>query len=187
MITEAALTKAVNRLMILPFAGAEPEVLEGRAREFKRVLRAGIRSDQDLGVVVDDLIEHCEACPPPAAVVDAIRRCNTATAEHGREKRADEERQDWPKLYGKPDPVTGDAVLGENCLCGTPWREVFAISKRNNDAIAKMCRSGSLKGVPRRTYRPYPNSWFEELESDYALAKRLLPLTWHSDTCTARE
>ena len=172
--------------MLLPFAGAEQEVIEGRAREFKRVLRAGVRSDRDLDAIADDLMEHCEACPAPAVVVDAIRRCNTANTERGKERRQDEERHDWPKLYGKPDPVTGEAVLGQNCLCGTPWKQVFALSKKNNDAIAKMVRSGQLKGIPRRTYRPYPNSWFEELESDYALAKRLLALTWHSDTCTAR-
>jgi hypothetical protein len=100
MISETILSEEVKRLMLLPFAGSDPEVVNGRAKEFKRVLRAGVRTNAGLSAVVDDVIEHSEACPAPAVIVDAIRRYHEsiAAAENELNAKANEARRasgDW--------------------------------------------------------------------------------------------
>jgi hypothetical protein len=75
---------------------------------------------------VDDLIEHCEEIPTPAQMQDAIRRYNVSALDEKYQRKQENERQEWPKLYGAPE-----AILGNNCIaCGEPWSEIFEQIRR---------------------------------------------------------
>lgn len=71
MLSEKELTKQIARLTHLPFAPREPEDLKATVAEFRRVLRAGCRSDAHLSAVVDYLMDHSPRIPPPSEVAEA--------------------------------------------------------------------------------------------------------------------
>lgn len=87
-------------MITLPFPGKDAASVLVRAAEFARILRAGITWDVALCAVVDDLVEHCDACPAPAAVVDAIRRFSetdrlAVLAERAHSQAERKEAGDW--------------------------------------------------------------------------------------------
>lgn len=167
MFSERQLVEQVKRLMALPWSGGAGQ-LDTRVAEFRRIFRGGLRDGAALSAVVDDLVEHCEECPAPADVVSAIRRYNTDTVESRRQRAADQERKDWPKLYGSPT-----AVLGDNCMCGKPWKEIFAEIRENDWRIV----------AQEREVRKRPG--LSPNESTRAIAIRELGIVPHSVSCPA--
>lgn len=181
---EIQLAKEINRLIQLcKYSNKGDDEVTVRTGEYSRILRAGLRDDAAVSAVVDDLVDHCEEIPTPAEMHAAIRRYNEDSLERRTQRAQESERANWAKVYGPPVPFEGNPV---NCLCGKPCNQIMAQIRNNHSEIAAMIKSGKLKGIPRRVYQPYRDSTVQENESDFALAKRLLALTWHSDECTAR-
>lgn len=171
------LNEHINRLLTLPFPGKDTQAIKVRGGEFSRVLKAGVTSDEALSAVVDDLVEHCEECPTPAAVMDAIRRHNADTLYRRRDRERDSERKEWPKLYGSPT-----AVLGDGCIeCGKPWRDIL---REISGGHAEETRRA--KEIVKAVSKPTKQDW-EDAYERAAADLRATGVRWrHSETCLGR-
>ncbi len=109
MIAETVLNRQMRRLMNLPYTPTDPEKLGESMRELKRIVDRDVRSDEHLSAIIDTLIDHAAAFPPPSALVEAI--------EH------------------TPDPSMAKGPLGCSGCKGTGWYSYT----RNGYDFAKFC------------------------------------------------
>jgi len=150
MITEKCLGEQVARLLRLPF-GATPLMgerdVKGRAAEFKRVLQAGLSEEGALSAVIDDLLEHCEECPAPAVVIDAIRRYNVAAIEA--RTPPPPTNAELRQRYGAPAPAAGDRMdcPGHRDHCKT-WKEIIRVARFQQAALLTAVRHRIAETLP---------------------------------------